>query len=192
VQKFTILQFFFYKSFLNLFKPRGVNTAKADRTMTAQREKSIICKKPRLTALHAEIVLTPPLAWNNEDESDEMFINSYDIFLMTGEFAEENVFRYSDETDRVHDEQCGQTFENDPSDNQDNDDESEADPDEEEEVDDWVLLCRINQDYGEAGNRLSDNEAVDWFETVRTVPRDLLRESPGWIYSQRKEAEEHG
>jgi pantothenate kinase-related protein Tda10 len=33
---------------------------------------------------------------------------------------------------------------------------------------------------------------VDWFETVRAVPRDLLRESPGWIYSQSKEAEEHG
>ena len=29
--------------------------------MTAQSEKSIICKKPRLTALHAGIVLTPPL-----------------------------------------------------------------------------------------------------------------------------------
>jgi hypothetical protein len=27
---------------------------------------------------------------------------------------------------------------------------------------------------------------------VRAVPRDLLRESPGWIYSQRKEADEHG
>ena len=33
---------------------------------------------------------------------------------------------------------------------------------------------------------------MDWFETVRAVPRDLLRESPGWIYSQSKEAEEHG
>ena len=85
--------------------------------------------------------------------------------------------------------QCGQ---NDPSDNQDDGDESEVDPSDEEEVDDWMLLCRINQDYGEAGNRMSDNEAVDWFETVKAVPRDLLRESPGWIYSQRKEAEEHG
>jgi hypothetical protein len=61
VQKFTILQFFFYKSFLNLSKPWGVNAAKADRTMMAQSEKSIICKKPRLTVLHAGIVLTPPL-----------------------------------------------------------------------------------------------------------------------------------
>jgi hypothetical protein len=43
-------------------KARGVNTAKADRTVTAQSEKSI-CKKSRLTALHAGIVLTPPLVW---------------------------------------------------------------------------------------------------------------------------------
>ncbi len=125
----------------------------------------------------------PSNAWNNEDESDQMFINAYEFFLMTDEFAEENVFRYSDETDRVHDAQCGQTFENDPSDNQNDDDESEVDPYDKEEVDDWMLLCRINQDYGEAGNWMSDNEAVNWFEMVRAVPRDLLRESPGWIYS---------
>jgi hypothetical protein len=55
-----------------------------------------------------------------------------------------------------------------------------------------MLLCRINQNYGEAGNRMSDNEAVDLFETVRAVPREFLREPPGWIYSQRKKAEEHG
>jgi endonuclease IV len=61
IHHFTI---FFHKSFLNLSKPRGVNTAKADRTMTAQSEKSIICKKPRLTALHAGIVLTPPLLFS--------------------------------------------------------------------------------------------------------------------------------
>jgi hypothetical protein len=59
--KFTILQFFSINPFLNLSKPRGVNTTKAGRTMTAQSEKSIICKKTRLTALHAGIVLTPPL-----------------------------------------------------------------------------------------------------------------------------------
>jgi hypothetical protein len=60
----------------------------------------------------------PSNAWNNEDE---MFMNTYDFFLMTDEFAEENVFRYSDETDRVNDVHSGQTFENDPSDNQDDD-----------------------------------------------------------------------
>ena len=94
-------------------------------------------------------------------------------FLMTDEFAEENVFKYSDETDWVHVAQCGQTFANDPSDNQVDDDKSEVDPYEEEKVDDWMLLCRINQNYGEAGNRMSDNEAVDLFETVRAVPREF-------------------
>ena len=33
---------------------------------------------------------------------------------------------------------------------------------------------------------------VDWFKDVRNVPRDLLKESPGWIYQQRKDAEELG
>jgi hypothetical protein len=75
VQKFTILQIVFYIkiSFRNLSKPRGVNTTNADRTMTAQSEKSI-CNKPRLTALHAGIVLTPPLV--SDQEVDEI-INAY-------------------------------------------------------------------------------------------------------------------
>jgi hypothetical protein len=34
--------------------------------VTAQSEKSIICKKSRLTALHAGIVLTPPLGAAHE------------------------------------------------------------------------------------------------------------------------------
>jgi hypothetical protein len=76
VQKFTILQFFFYKSILNLLKPRGVNTAKADGTMTAQSEKSIICKKPRLTALHAGIVLTPPLGQALKKTVHFVYINT--------------------------------------------------------------------------------------------------------------------
>ena len=53
-----------------------------------------------------------------------------------------------------------------------------------------MLLCRINQNYGEAGNPLSDN--VHWFKDVRNVPIDLLKESPGWIYQQRKDVEELG
>ena len=62
-----------------------------------------------------------------------------------------------------------------------------------EQVDNWMLLCRINQQFQDAGNQMSDNEAVDWFQEVRAaVPTDLLKESPGWIYSQRKEAEELG
>ncbi|CAB4041852.1 Hypothetical predicted protein [Paramuricea clavata] len=86
----------------------------------------------------------PSSARNNEDESDQMFINAYEFFLMTDEFAEENVFRLRCLGERVHDAQCGQTFENDPSDNQDDDNESEVDPDE-EEIDDWILLWAISR-----------------------------------------------
>ena len=138
----------------------------------------------------------PSNAWNNEKETDEMFINTYNLFLMTDKFAEEYMFRYSDETDRVHEAQCGKTNGNDDDqsdDDRSDDDQSVDDHYEEEQVDDWMLLCRINQQFQDAGNQMSDNEAVDWFQEVRAaVPTDLLKESPGWIYSQRKEAEELG
>ena len=55
-----------------------------------------------------------------------------------------------------------------------------------------MLLWRINQQCQDAWNKMSDNEAVDWFQEVKAVPRDLLKKSPGWIYSQRNEAEELG
>ena len=37
----------------------------------------------------------PSNAWNNEKETDEMFINTYNLFLMTDKFAKEYVCRYS-------------------------------------------------------------------------------------------------
>ena len=39
----------------------------------------------------------PSNAWNNEVESNEMFINTYDYFLLTAENAEDDVFHYSKE-----------------------------------------------------------------------------------------------
>ncbi len=133
----------------------------------------------------------PSNAWNNEEESDEMFINTYDRFLLT-DSAEDYVFRYYEETDLVHAALHGQDDEDDQRQDESDDDDSEVDAPIEENVDDCMLLCRINQQFQEAGNQMSDNEAVDWFEEVRAVPRDMLRESPGWIYSKRKEAEELG
>jgi hypothetical protein len=131
----------------------------------------------------------PSNAWNNEEESNDMFIRMYDMFLLS-DSAEDYVFRYSEETDLVHAAQNGQS--DDEQNDEESDDEGDADAFNEEEVDDWMLLCRLKQQFQEAGNEMSDNEAVDWFEEVRAVPRDLLRESPGWIYSKRKEAEELG
>ncbi len=120
-----------------------------------------------------------------------MFINTYDRFLLT-DCAEDYAFRYSDETDLVHAAQYGQDNVDDQRHHESDDNESEVDALIEEEVDDWMLLCRINQHCQEAGNQMSDNEAVDLLEEVRAVHKDLLTESPGWIYSQRKEAEELG
>ena len=132
----------------------------------------------------------PANAWNNEEESDEMFINTYDRFLLT-DCAEDYAFRYSDETDLVHTAQYGQDNGDDQRHHESDDDECEVDA-LIEEVDDWMLLCRINQHCQEAGNQMSDNEAVDLLEEVRAVHKDLFTKSPGWIYSQRKEAEELG
>ena len=120
----------------------------------------------------------PSNAWNNEKETDEMFINTYELFLLTDESAEENVFRYSDERDRVQEAQTGGNSDQ-SDDDQSDDDPSDDDHYAEEQVDDWMLLCRINQQFQDAGNQMSDNEAVDWFEEVRAVPTDLLKESPG-------------
>jgi hypothetical protein len=45
--------------------------------MTVQREKSIICNKPRLTVLHAGIVLTPPLEhWSDWTGIAELEVDS--------------------------------------------------------------------------------------------------------------------
>ena len=37
---------------------------------------------------------------------------------------------------------------------------------------------------------MANNQGVDWFEAARAVPADSLKESPGWISKQRKDAEE--
>ena len=52
-----------FKNIFLLFfsEPWVLNSAKANRTMTVQADKSIICNKPPLTAVHAGIVTTPPL-----------------------------------------------------------------------------------------------------------------------------------
>ena len=63
----------------------------------------------------------PSNAWNNEEESDDLFINTYDRFQLT-DSAEEYVFRYYEETDLVHAAQYGQ-------DNEDGQRQNESDDD---------------------------------------------------------------
>ena len=54
-----------------------------------------------------------------------------------------------------------------------------------------MLVCRLNQRYEQCGDLLLEN-GTDWFEEARSVPLELLRECPGWISKQRKDAEEQG
>ncbi|XP_028394466.1 uncharacterized protein LOC114518659 [Dendronephthya gigantea] len=106
------------------------------------------------------------------------------------DFARDNVFGYSIETEMVHAAQTDETYGTDES--SDESDDEQDQPNEEEQIEDWMLLCRLNQHYEDAGNQMANNEAVDWFEAARGVPGDLLRESPGWISKQRRDAEEQG
>ncbi|XP_028417584.1 uncharacterized protein LOC114542031 [Dendronephthya gigantea] len=128
-------------------------------------------------------------AWDNMEETDDMFINTYASFLQT-DFARDNVFGYSIETEMVHAAQTDETYGTDES--SDESDDEQDQPNEEEQIEDWMLLCRLNQHYEDAGDQMANNEAVDWFEAARGVPGDLLRESAGWISKQRKDAEEQG
>ena len=91
-------------------------------------------------------------ASNNEAESNEMFINTHDYFLLPAENAEDYVVQYSKEKELLEIAQSGNI-----SDSDDKTDESESgedEPSDVEQVDDWMLLCRINRNYGKAGNPL--------------------------------------
>ena len=85
----------------------------------------------------------PSNVWDNEEESNDMFVNMYDVFL-SSENGKEYVFRHSVEKDLVETAKSNRT--------DDNNDDGESDPREsedeacdEEKVDDWMLLCRLNQ-----------------------------------------------
>ena len=57
-----------------------------------------------------------------------------------------------------------------------------------EEFDDWMLLCRLNQNYQQVG--YESDSTVDWCEDARSVAPDFLRECGGWIHSKRKDSEQ--
>ena len=69
----------------------------------------------------------PSNAWNNEVESNEMFINTYDYFFLTAENAEDYVFQYSKEKELLEIALSGNI-----SDSDDKTDESESEEDEQQ------------------------------------------------------------
>ena len=130
----------------------------------------------------------PSNAWDNGDESEEMFIISYYLFLDT-DFAHDNVLDHGRELDKVFATVPGQSYDEDEGDNANSDDDAHENNEEEEEVENWMMLCRLNQHYEESGNPMFEN-TTDWFEAAKSVPVEVLRDCPGWIYKKKKEMEE--
>ena len=61
----------------------------------------------------------------------------------------------------------------------------------EEEPEEWMLLCRLNQQYDHdisQGCQSRENSQFDWTETARAMPPGLLREAANWISKRRNEA----
>ena len=85
----------------------------------------------------------PSNAWANEAQSDEMFINTHHLFLHT-DFAEENVIGH---------DQGAEDGDNDTT----NESHDGTNNDQHEEIDDWMLLCRLNQHYEQSGDPLLEN-----------------------------------
>ena len=80
-----------------------------------------------------------------EAESDEMFINTYHLFLHT-DFAEENVIGHDQEMSKMFARQSDQDEEGAENDNDTNEsDDDGTNNDQHEETNDWMLLCRSNQ-----------------------------------------------
>ena len=71
-----------------------------------------------------------------------------------------------------------QRYHGDEQEDEDNDD-NEV-PRREEEPEEWMLLCRLNQQYDHdiwQGSQSHGNPQFDWKETARAVPPGLLQES---------------
>ena len=112
----------------------------------------------------------PSNAWDNDDESEDMFINSYYLFLDT-DFAHDNVLDHGRELDKVFARVSGQSYDED-GDNANSDDDAHENNEKEEEVEDWIMLCRLNQHYEESGNPM--------FEAAKSVLVEVLRRRKKW------------
>ena len=76
---------------------------------------------------------------------------------------------------------------------QDDDDEEDDEPQHEEEPEEWMLLCRLNQQYDQSvsqENPTQQNFHFDWTTAGRTMPPGLVRDSANWITKRRNEAGE--
>ena len=124
-------------------------------------------------------------AWDGLEESDEVFIECYKNFL-NSETGQQCIPTFAQELEQamVH----NGNSENDGDENDGEDDENMMHQ-QQEEVEEWMLLCRFNQDFS---NSTANDDApdFDWTSASRNMPPDLLRESEKWIAKQRNEVRE--
>jgi len=88
-------------------------------------------------------------------------------------------------------EQIQQYNEDEQEEDADDDDDNDEVPIREEEPEEWMLLCRLNQQYDHEISQRSqsrENSQFDWTETGRAMPPGLLREAANWITKRRNEA----
>ena len=124
--------------------------------------------------------------WHGLDDCNENHIQCYHAFL-SSESAAHYIPMLQQELEQAH-RYNGHEREDDNS-----DDDDEEVPQREGEPEEWMLLCRLNQQYDDTvsqGSQSHDNLQFDWTETARAMPPALLRESANWITKRRNEARE--
>ena len=125
-------------------------------------------------------------AWDGLEDSDENHIQCDHAFLAS-ETAADYIPMLAQELEQV------QHYNEDEQEDDDHDDDGDNDevPIREEEPEEWMLLCRLNQQYDHdisQGCQSRENSQFDWTETARAMPPVLLREAANWISKRRNEA----
>ena len=108
----------------------------------------------------------------------------YHAFL-TPEAAADYIPMLAQELEQV------QHYNEDEQEEDDNDDDNDEVLIREEEPEEWMLLCRLNQQYDHEisqGSQSRENAQFDWTETARAVPPGLLHEAANWMTKRRNEA----
>ena len=114
--------------------------------------------------------------WNGNEDVDDIYIQAYHKFLHS-----ENVHSYlptvSEEINRAeHYLVDNETVTDDP-------ETTSVERCQEE----WMLLCQVNQRFRSDDHRES---SVDWSAPTHSLPADIVCESPRWITTQKRSAQE--
>lgn len=110
---------------------------------------------------------TPSNAWQIGDQYNDDFVTVYCEFLQSGT-AKKCVPNFGTELDHV---QCY------IADHDDDGSEEEDEPS--HRRDDWMLCCQLNQRY--ANDTVSNANSFDWSAFARSLPPNIIQESPSWI-----------